>query len=291
MAQEPEPQVEPNPQPDVERDAAKPQPARTVGEKLRDARRAKNLDLEDISARTRIPRRHLEAIEASEYNGLPSTTYAMGFAKAYARTVELDEAEIGRELRAELDIGYHRAAPEPAYEMEDPSRVPSSAVAWVGGLVAVLLLIGVVLWFGTALFRGGEEPPAQQAALQPSALPPPPPVTAPAPPPAATGGQVSLTATDEVWVRVYDSAGKTLYEKTMQTGDRYDVPADADQPMINIGRPDKIEVRLNGSVVAPLGPAAVAIKDVGVSADALRARSQGSGTSGGGAASAPVAGD
>jgi cytoskeletal protein RodZ len=69
---------------------------RTVGEKLRDARVALGLDLADVAARTRIPQRHLAAIEQSQYSGLPSITYAMGFAKGYARAVELDEAQIAR---------------------------------------------------------------------------------------------------------------------------------------------------------------------------------------------------
>ncbi|WP_409456254.1 helix-turn-helix domain-containing protein [Sphingomonas sp. J315] len=43
-----------------------------VGEKLRDARLAAGLELADIAGRTRVPQRHLAAIEASDYSGLPS---------------------------------------------------------------------------------------------------------------------------------------------------------------------------------------------------------------------------
>ena len=31
----------------------------------------------------------------------------------------------------------------------------------------------------------------------------------------SSGGQVSLTATDSVWLKIYDATGKTLFEKTM----------------------------------------------------------------------------
>ncbi len=96
----------------------------------------------------------------------------------------------------------------------------------------------------------------------------------PTPTPVA-GGQVTLTATDEVWMRVYDATGTTLYQNTLKPGDRYDVPADANNPMINIGRPDKLQVMLNGSLVAPLGDGKVAIKDVPIGAAALQARANG----------------
>lgn len=64
----------------------------------------------------------------------------------------------------------------------------------------------------------------------------------------------------------------------MAAGERYDVPPGADGPMINLGRPEAIRVTINGSLVAPLGPAGRAIKDVPVSATALRARGEGAST-------------
>jgi hypothetical protein len=94
------------------------------------------------------------------------------------------------------------------------------------------------------------------------------------------GGQVVLTATDSVWLRVYDATGKTLIEKTMQPGEQYSVPGDAANPMINIGRPDKLQVTINGSAAPALGDGKRAIKDVPISAAALQAR---------GTAAAPVA--
>ncbi len=73
-------------------------------------------------------------------------------------------------------------------------------------------------------------------------------------------------------MRVYDSAGTTLLMKTMQAGEQYDVPPTASGPMINTGRADQLEVRVNGSVVPPLGDGRLSIQKVGISAEALRAR-------------------
>lgn len=241
-----------------------------VGEKLRDARLALGLELSDIAARTRVPQRHLAAIEASDYSGLPSPTYAIGFVKAYARAVDADEVELARALRAETSATFAAREAYERYDPEDPVREPPGALAWGGAIVAVLLLAAVGLWYGTDLFRGGLTPapePTPTALATPEAAP-----SAAATP--ASGGQVTLIATQPVWLRIYDATGTRLYEKEMAAGERYDVPADANGPMINLGRPEAVQVTINGAVVEPLGRAGVAIKDVPISADALRARGQ-----------------
>src|SRR5256885_1631031 len=61
------------------------QPAQpSAGDRLRAAREAQGLSVEDIAARTRIPTRHLENIEAGNWDRMPSSTYSIGFAKSYA---------------------------------------------------------------------------------------------------------------------------------------------------------------------------------------------------------------
>lgn len=250
-----------------------PTPAR-AGDRLRAAREAAGLSIADIGARTRIPLRHLEAIEASNYAELPSPTYATGFAKAYARAVGLDEVAVAGEVRADVQRTGRRVPEYEPYEMADPARVPSRGVAIVGLGIALAVLILAGLYFGTDLMRGSmggggggttaDAPPASVVARVPPAA---------APSPAApTGGQVRLAATDEVWLRVYDADNKTLYLGTMKPGETFDVPATANNPQINVGRPDKLTVTLNGSAVPPLGTGERPIKDVPVSGAAIAAR-------------------
>lgn len=238
-----------------------------VGERLRDARIAQGLELADIAARTRVPLRHLQGIEASDYSGLPSPTYAIGFVKAYARAVGADEVALARDLRAETAGIFAAREVYESYDPQEPIREPSSGIAWAGAAIALLLLAAVGLWYGTDWFSGSGTPaPAPTAII---AVPPP----APAPALQPTGdGQVTFTATQAVWIRVYDADGQRLIEKEMAPGERYDVPSNARDPMINVGRPESLRVTVNGSNVAPLGPAGKAIKDLRVSAQALMAR-------------------
>ncbi|PKP94052.1 MAG: DUF4115 domain-containing protein [Alphaproteobacteria bacterium HGW-Alphaproteobacteria-16] len=238
-----------------------------VGEKLRDARVAQGIELAEVAARTRVPLRHLKAIEDSDYSGLPSATYAVGFVKAYARAIGADEVALARELREETSGTFAAREVYESYDPTDPVREPTSGLAWAGAAVAVVLLIAVGLFYGTDLFRGGSPVPGPTA----TATVPPPPAPAPTPT-VANGGQVTLIATQTAWLRVYDADGQRLFEKEMAPGERYDVPRDAKNPMINLGRPEAVQVTINGSNVAPLGPAGRAISGVPISAEALRAR-------------------
>lgn len=262
-----------------------PVPPARPGDRLRDARESRGLSLAEVAARTRVPQRHLEALEAGDYAALPSPTYAMGFSKAYARAVGVDEVGIAQEVRRDLDrLGPRRPEYVP-YETADPARVPSRGIAILGVGVALAVLILVGLWYGTSLFQPNTGTPAADDGVVAQAIAPTP--TPAATPAVPTGGQVVLTASDEVWLRVYDADNATLYLGTMKPGERFEVPAGAKDPMINVGRPDKLAVTLNGSAIPPLGDGSRAIKDVRVSGEAIAARlAETSGSSA--AASAPT---
>ncbi|HEU4961047.1 MAG TPA: RodZ domain-containing protein [Sphingomonas sp.] len=246
------------------------QTPRGAAERLRAAREAQGLSLADIAARTRVPIRHLEAIESGDYRDMPTPTYAIGFAKAYARAVGEDEAAIGRDVRAHTAaISAERQEYQP-YELDDPTRVPPRGLAIVAGAIAVVVLIVALIWIGSGWFGGGQPEATQEIAAAPVAAPTPPAtVTRPVP---VAGGQVTLTALDRVWVRVHDSAGKTLFENTMKPGDIYQLPAGVDHPELTVGRPDQLRVSLNGTALPPLGSGARPLKDVPIDPAALAAR-------------------
>jgi cytoskeleton protein RodZ len=243
---------------------------RTVGERLRAAREAMGLSLAEVASRTRVPLRHLEAIEASDFAGLPSVTYAVGFVRSYARAVDEDEVALAHDTRQEVSRTARTTPVYQPYEIADPTRVPSRGLAIIAAGVALALLVLGVLWFTISMFGGGGETTAAPAVA--TNVPAPVPSARPSP---VGGGQVRLTANDEVWMRVYDAANETLYIGTMKAGDTFDVPPAANNPMINVGRPDKLTVTLNGSTMAPLGTGERAIKDVPVGAAALAARASG----------------
>lgn len=245
----------------------------SVGETLRAARERQGLSLAEIAGRTRVPLRHLEAIETGNFNGLPSRTYATGFARAYARAVGADEVAITRRLRGEIADSGPRPNEYRPYEAPDPARMPSRGLAIVtlGIALAVIVLAG--LWYGGVLRQRG----APTAVAVPSdGAPAPVATTAPTPaaPAAPAGGQVAVETTDRVWLRVHDGA-RTLYMGTMNPGERFDVPAGAREPLVDVGQPDKLKVTLNGSALPPLPASKRPLRNLSLSPAAVAARQAG----------------
>lgn len=250
----------------------------SAGEKLLAARKAKQMSLADISAKTRITQRHLEAIERGDYDELPGRTYAIGFSKSYAQVVGLPESEIVEATRRQLDqlSGPMDRRNGVQFEIDEPSKVPPAALAWIAAAAALILLVA-----GFGVWRSYFFPGASDAAVENSAdYAEAPRVVPNTSQPADTvtdsaAGPVIFTATiDDVWVKFYDGAGRQLFQDRMNKGESFTIPADAENPRIWTGRPDGFTITVGGKSVPPLGTAESAIKDVPVSADALLARSE-----------------
>ncbi|MFA7601999.1 MAG: RodZ domain-containing protein [Novosphingobium sp.] len=244
----------------------------SVGARLRRAREALKLSRTDIAARTKIAERHLAAIEAERYGDLASSTYAVGFSRAYARAVGLDEREIAQAVRDELNTAEEVAAPaKTTFEPGDPARVPSSRTAWLAGGAALTVLAGVGVFWGSYIFPAASLPDL----IRDAPPPPAPTAAAPTPAPAAAAtpqGQVVITATQAgVWVKVTDEAGKQLFQKEMALGERYAVPLDAAGPKLRTAWPDALAITIGDSPVAPLADRRTVIT-VPISAQALLAR-------------------
>lgn len=242
----------------------------TVGEQLKAERERLNLSLSDLAAKTRVPMRHLESIEKSDFGALPGSTYTLGFARSYARALEMDAAKVSSELRVEMAQGGHEGyqAPVQNYEPADPARVPSRTLAWTAAAIGILVVAGYFGWRTMALGDASiiETPAAVVQKTEASVANADPKILIPA------GGAVVLTATDNVWVKIYDADNKRLYEDEMKTGDSFTVPQDAKKPMIVTGRPQAISVTVGGKAVPPLGEIDKTIADVEVSSAALLAR-------------------
>lgn len=254
-----------------ENEAERTGTATTAGQRLRAAREASGLSLAEIAARTRIPQRHLEAIERDDFQALPSTTYSVGFAKGYARAVGADEVSIAASVRQELEQGAADRADYHAFQPADPARVPPRLLAWTAALVALLVLVGYGIWRAEWVGDLGTAGPAPAITAQ---LPPATPgASVPLPPATPANGPVLLTATDTVWLRVYDGDKKNrLFEKEMKAGESWQVPPTAQDPKITTGRPQALQVTVGGAPIPPLGDPDKTIRDVSLKPDALRAR-------------------
>ncbi|WFL78155.1 DUF4115 domain-containing protein [Altererythrobacter arenosus] len=254
-----------------------------VGDTLRKAREAQGLTLAQVASDSRIPIRHLELIESGRFSDLPARTYAIGFSRTYAKLVGLDDREIADLVRGELSMesGLDRGDRVSSFEPGDPAKVPSAGLAWAGGIAAILLIGGAIAFYSSYYAAGtGPDPlqPAQSEMLAGENGP------AGATAAAAQGpaqsvvkrdGQVVFTALEDgVWVRFYDANGAKLLEKQMASGERFEIPADAQEPRINTGRPDAFAITIGGQQVPKLADQPMVIGDAPVSAAALLARAE-----------------
>ena len=63
----------------------------SLGEFLRHARERRGFTLEGLARETKIPQRHLEALERDNLSAIPAAFYQRAEVRAYARAVGLDQ--------------------------------------------------------------------------------------------------------------------------------------------------------------------------------------------------------
>ena len=173
----------------------------SVGEQLLAAREAAGISLEDIAAQTRIPTRHLQSIEASEWDKLPAPTYTMGFAKSYATAVGLDRNAIADQLREEMGGMRATVTQSEVFEPVDPARVMPRGLV-IAAIAAAALIVAVLLWNQSRSLDAPDDVAPEVAASVDNEIA----AAAPAAPATASSGPVVITANEQVWIQVKDGA-------------------------------------------------------------------------------------
>lgn len=238
-----------------------PEVAMTAGHRLRAAREALGLSLDDVATTTRIPTRHLTSLETGDFTKLPAPTYSVGFAKSYAGAVGLDRNEIGEQLRAEL--GGTRLAPHQSEQFEpmDPAR---AMPRWLI-IVAIAAIIAVALaasWLNSRSLNAPDNVVAEESSsLDPAVVASPPPAT-------ATAGAVVITADQQAWISVKD--GTTLLKQgILEPGQSFAVPHSATAPMLTTAKAEALRISVGTANAPRVGPAATRLSNVSLLGPAL----------------------
>ncbi len=251
--------------------------SRTVGQTLLKAREDAGLSRADIASRTKVAERHILSIEEDRFEDLAARTYAVGFSRAYARAVGLDEKMIADMVRSQLDANEpYVPVAQPSFEPGDPARIPSSGMAWLA-LGAVVLVIGLVVYFWSSVFSPevqlpsllADETPTEAPATQAAA------VAAPTPAAVPTGPVVLTSNADQIWMRVTDGSGKTLVEKVLGRGESWTVPDGVVDPQLRTGRGDALAITVGGQAIPALADKPQTISGVSLKPADLIARTTG----------------
>ena len=119
-----------------------------IGERLKEAREAKNISLDRLQETTKIQKRYLIAIEQGNFQILPGKFYARAFIKEYALAVGLDPNEL---LEGYLDEAPSTEGQNTGqYSRMQRSRRGDSAskspaiLSVIPTFIVVLLVIGII---------------------------------------------------------------------------------------------------------------------------------------------------
>jgi len=257
-----------------------------IGRKLKTARLAKGLVIDDISRDTRIAHRFIEAIETEDYSSLPGLLFTRNFIRQYALVLGIAPEP----LLAELPRADENTAPLPnppahprtrsSYRRDRQIR----AIAITAAALSAAALIGLVVYLGSHYYairlvaRESHPVVVQAASPAPASVPAPvpstsAPVVASAQPavqspepavaaqepanhnesavPGAGSVTVSLTASARAWIRL-DVDGKTTFMGTLAPNETREVSAN-EQIRLQTGNAGALTVSLNGKTLDSLG--------------------------------------
>jgi cytoskeleton protein RodZ len=113
--------------------------AASLGEGLRRARERSGKSLTELAAETKVHRRFLTALEQNDWSSLPSRVFALGYVRAYASALFLDEqSAVERFKRESPDTSVPLKAPV-GIAFQDVKRHSPRIVAGVAAVVVAVI--------------------------------------------------------------------------------------------------------------------------------------------------------
>lgn len=228
----------------------------SLGETLKERRRALGLSLSQVEAATRIRERTLTALEEGTYDNLPDPGYVRGYVSTYARFLELDplpllamyKAESGARKRTELDLPQ---VGEAVARTGEQHAIPLRAAALV---IITLFVIALVAFAINRISAGPGDPPPLPVPAEGSASQTATPESVPeqdSPEGSMEPSQnppftldVAVATDSASWLRITVD-GRVAYEGTLAGGQskRFEVSEEAS---VRVGRPSAVTILRDG---------------------------------------------
>lgn len=134
-----------------------------LGQKLKEAREAKGLSIDQLHEITKIQKRHLVAIEEGNYDVLPGAFYARAFIKQYADAAGLNGEELLVEYQSTIPQSENRDVPQVSTGQKTQETMQKSSSLPMADhmpkiLIALLVIaFGVVVWFVIQALTGKDD--------------------------------------------------------------------------------------------------------------------------------------
>ncbi len=250
----------------------------TLGQELRREREKRAVSLKDISDRTKIIRRHLEALEKGDYEALPGPFFIKGILRAYAKEFGLAEdhfyALYMQETRPETGTEATPEKPAPRPPAGKRRAKPRRRRAALALGLAGLILLGAAAAVYIYILKPQRDPapiiPAPYAAapaLRPLADPEVPPVVESVAKSEGADLKLELTFTAETWIHVA-ADGAVQLNGIWKAGERATCTAKKEF-LLQIGNAGGFALSLNGRALKTLGASGAVLTDVRIDRDTL----------------------
>ena len=131
--------------------------AKQVGRRLRKAREASGIHINDMAARLRLTTSQLEAIEAGRLAQFGASIYVKGYVANYARQVGLKPNAVVRDL----NLAEERQPLTPATGVRPARRMAESVGRWATYAVGTVVVVLPIVWWaseGSMQLLFGDQP-------------------------------------------------------------------------------------------------------------------------------------
>jgi cytoskeleton protein RodZ len=114
-----------------------------IGGALAFARRERKFTLEQVSARLRLPKTYIKALEQSDFDSLPGVAYVPGYLRSYCKLLDIQAAPLIEAWRTSLS----EEETQPKYKFPLQALTPRIAGSMAAMLIVVASLTSYALWF------------------------------------------------------------------------------------------------------------------------------------------------
>ena len=235
----------------------------SLGDFLKREREAKGISLEEISSKTRIRMRFLQALEEDRHEGLPEPPYVEGFLRSYLACLGIDPTETVANYRQLVAARQPESSPPPARGR--PGR---------RGLVPLAVIALILLWAGIYLAVMGRSddaapatPPLPTATVTPKGVPSPQELASYLRQFEEKPFPLALQTHLETWMRIQIDQDRVI-EFTMQPGQSRVLEV-RKEAVIDLGNAGGVQIQVNGKDFGFLGGPGEVIKGVRVTSGGI----------------------
>lgn len=142
--------------PDQQQQATETTPT-SFGERIRQAREARQLSIDDLVGETRINPQHLIDLEEGKTSGISAPGYIVGYLRTLAKVLELDAEDLISDFKSTSNQSKHQTI-DPEHELLPP-KPKKNSLGWSTILATSIIVVagvGALIYYWLEIARDGD---------------------------------------------------------------------------------------------------------------------------------------